>query len=109
MKRDFPMYEGDGFIRNPAAREISLLEDVGKTAFAGPFVDFSEIEKQASRARSQARRGAFARLFDRLEANVHRARYRELEKYLGQSTDRADLERRLRELGAAQRGVLAHG
>lgn len=107
MKRDFPLYEGDGFIRHPAAPEGSLLEDAGKTAFAGPFVDFAEIEKRARRDRSVALGGIFSRLFDWIEASVRRAKYRELEKYLGESTDLADLERRLRRLGAERRGLLA--
>jgi hypothetical protein len=109
MKRDFPLYEGDGFIRNPAAPEGSLLEDAGKPTRAGPFVDFAEIERQARRDRAMAVGGMFARLFDWIEASLRRAQYRELEQYLGESTDLADLERRLRRIGAERRGLFAKG
>jgi hypothetical protein len=109
MKRDFPMYEGDGFVRNPAAPEGSLLEDAGKTAFAGPFVDFAEIDKRARRKRVVFLGGMFARLFDRIDASIRRAKYRELEKYLGESTDLADLERRLRHIGTERRNLFAQG
>ena len=109
MRRGFPMYEGDGFIRNPAMPEGSLLEDTGKTTFTGPFVDFAEIEKRARRSRAAALGGMFARLVDRIDASIRRAKYRELEKYLGESTDLADLERRLRRIGAERRSQLAQG
>ena len=109
MKRDFPLYEGDGFIRNPAAPEGSLLEDAGKPPFAGPFVDFAEIERRVRHDRAMAVGGMLARLFDWIEASVRRAKYRELERYLGESTDLADLEQRLRRLGAERRGLLGKG
>jgi hypothetical protein len=109
MKRDFPLYEGDGFIRNPAPSESSLLEEAGRTAFAGPFVDFAEIEKRARRTRAEALGRMFARLIDWIDARIRRAKYRELKKYLGESTDLADLERRLRGMGAEQRSHFAQG
>lgn len=111
------MYEGDSIIRSPATPQRpgsarpapSLLEGMGKEAFGGPYVDFVEVEKRARRIRAQALSGLFARLFDWIDASVRRAKYRELEKYLGESTDLADLERRLRRIGTERRNLLARG
>lgn len=109
MKYDFPMYEGDGFIRNPVTQEASLLEAAGKTASGRPFADVAEIDKRARHNRAVVLGGMFARLFDWIEASMRRAKYRELEKYLGASTDLADLERRLRRIGTERRNLLAQG
>ena len=108
MKRDFPLYEGDGIIRGAATPETpadiasspSMLEGAGKPRLAGPYPDFFEIEKRARGMLVQTIGGLFARLFDWIDASIRRARYRELEKYLGESVDLADLERRLRRIGA---------
>lgn len=109
MKHDFPLYEGDGFIRRHPAPEHSLLEDAGKPAFAGPFVDFAEVEMRARHVRAAAVGAMFARFFNWIEAGVRRARYRELERYLGESADLADLERRLQRIGMERRDTLAQG
>ena len=109
MKYSLPMYEGDGFLRNPVTPAGSLLEDAGKAAFGGPFADFAEIERHARRNRAVVLGGLFARLFDWIEKSVQRAKYREVEKYLGASTDLADLERRLRRIGTERHNLLAQG
>ena len=117
MRNDFPMYEGDGIIRSPAtpqshgtaASAPSLLTAAGRTPFAGPFIDICEVEARARQLRADAIGGLFTRLFDWFDARIRRAKYRELEEYLGESTDVADLERRLRHIGHERRNVLAGG
>jgi hypothetical protein len=117
MKYDYPMYEGDGIIRSPTIPEVegrptsapSQLESAGKTAFAGPYVDICEIERRARQARAETVGGLFARLFNWLDARVQRANYRELERYLGESTDLADLERRIRRIEGERRNLFAAG
>lgn len=117
MRHDFPMYEGDGIFRRPdtpesagmAASTPSLLKAAGKTPFAGPFIDIREIEARARQLRADTIGGLLTRLFDWFDARVRRARYRDLERYLSESTDVADLERRLRQIGHERANVLAGG
>ena len=117
MKYDYPMYEGDGFIRSPFVPELteravatpSLLESAGKAAFAGPYADLREVERRARQARAETVGALFARLFNWLDACIQRAKYRELERYLGESTDLADLERRIRRIEGEHRNLFAAG
>jgi len=76
----------------------SLLAAAGKPAFGGPYADLhvSAEPKRLSTARALA--SLLARFVDWVMESAERARRRELERYLGQSVDLCDLERRLREL-----------
>lgn len=117
MRHDYPMYEGDGVIRGPSVPEVaeravstpSLLECAGKAAYEGPYVDIGELERRARQARAETLGALFARLFNWLEARIQRAKYRELEQYLGESTDLADLERRIRHIEGGHRNLFAAG
>jgi hypothetical protein len=105
------MYDGDGLIRVPEAGEsipespaaapaaASMLEGAGRPSLAGPYVSLADYELRARRMRS----AEIARMIRTLAANLSRwvdrrvalARERDLQQYLSQSTDHADLERRL--------------
>lgn len=76
-----------------ARREVSALEgaDLGRAEFKGWTVLIGAIST------------AFRSVGDWLERQSRDAHYRQIEGYLAQSTDHADLERRLRDLERSNR------
>jgi Protein of unknown function (DUF3563) len=89
MRVAYPLYEGDGYLHfRPAAAPEK----------AETRVDVRAIEARARAIRREAIADLFARLGQWLQAKLQSARRREVEAYLAQSTDHADLERRLRDV-----------
>jgi len=60
--------------------------------------DVQEIERRAREMRAELVADLFSRLFRWIERSLWRARQRDVEHYLSQATDAADLERRMRAL-----------
>lgn len=85
MRTWSPLYEGDAIIHYGGATGASA---------AGPAAP----RKAARRSIRAWLRGAAAGFFGWLETAAERARQRDLEAYLSQSSDLADLERRMREV-----------
>jgi hypothetical protein len=84
MRTEFPLYQGASTIR-----------------LGGPLA----LSEQVLTAPEQSRRSPLAAigdavrgLFRRLDASAHRMRYRELERYLADSGDVFELERRIRNI-----------
>jgi len=91
MRITYPLYEGDGYfhLRNtPATREPAKP--------AG--VDVRAIEERARALRGATISGLLARFGHWLEARLRPGPRRDVEAYLAQATDHADLERRLRDV-----------
>jgi Protein of unknown function (DUF3563) len=63
-------------------------------------VNLAAIEQRARALRRADLSGILRRFAAWIDHKLDTARWRELESYLSQSTDRADLERRLREITA---------
>lgn len=91
MRSWSPLYDGDSIIHYGGA--ITL-----------PRSAHRELPRTAT-----SLWGAFAALAGRvirwLERGAERARYRELERYLSESTDCFDLERRIRQVERSRAGV----
>jgi len=86
--RTYPLYEGDGYLhfRNtPAARKPA-------------DVDVRAVEERARALRGKTIAGLLARFGQWLEARLRPGPRRDVEAYLAQATDHADLERRLRDV-----------
>jgi hypothetical protein len=96
------MYEGDGLIHaapggaddSPAGATVPAAES--ERPQAGPDV---------ANRRAQAMRAFFPKLALWLNNRIHFARMREIESYLAQATDLADLERRIAKI---KRNALWH-
>jgi uncharacterized protein DUF3563 len=91
MRIAYPLYEGDGYLhyrnaRTPSRREVST------------GVDIRAIEARARALRRDTIAALLARFGHWLEAKLRTGPRREVEAYLAQSTDHADLERRLRDV-----------
>jgi len=84
--------------RTPESATRSLLAAAGKPAFGGPYAELHVNAGHAAVSTLRAVRAALARFVDWIMESAERARRRELERYLGQSVDLCDLERRMREL-----------
>jgi len=84
MRSEFPLYEGCSTIRLDGLPAMSARE------LTAP--------KQSRRSPLAAIGDAVRDLFRRLEASAHRMRYRELERYLADSGDVVELERRMRNI-----------
>jgi hypothetical protein len=83
MRTTPPLYEGDGYVHPaPVVTEP---------------VDVWEIEQRAKAMRRAVIGEALRRFGDWIGKKLRSAARRDLENYLSQSTDHADLERRLRE------------
>jgi hypothetical protein len=91
MRIAYPLYEGDGYLHYRNARTSSSRE-------TSTGVDVRAIEARAHALRRQAIAALFARFGRWLEARLQTGPRREVEAYLAQSTDHADLERRLRDV-----------
>jgi len=116
-----PIYEGDGLLHDAlerAARPATVRIErrarierertapaVETVAAAPTREEIWEIERRARALRAEAIADLFSRLFRAVanvfraaERSLYRAHQRDIEHYLAQATDNADLERRLREL-----------
>jgi uncharacterized protein DUF3563 len=90
MRMTYPLYEGDGYLHfraTPATREPRLSGS-----------DIRAIEARARALRREAVSALLARFGRWLEARLRPGVRRDVEAYLAQSTDHADLERRLRDV-----------
>lgn len=84
MRSEFPLYEGCSTIR------LDGLPAMTERLLTAP--------KQSRRSPLAVIGDAVRDLFRRLEASAHRMRYRELERYLADSGDVVELERRMRNI-----------
>ena len=109
MSRNYPMYEGDGFIHTQADNGFGGVETPPAAAFSGSFLDLSEVERVAKKARAETLAGLISRFLNWIDAGIQRAKYRELEAYLAKSTDLADLENRMRRIEGEPRNMLPVG
>jgi hypothetical protein len=78
------MYEGD-----------SLIHAAPRTSDAEADVETVESSPVAANRRAEAMRGFFPKLSLWISNRIHASRMREVESYLSQATDLADLERRI--------------
>ena len=85
MRTTYPLYEGDGHLHP-------------RKAPVAPAADVRAIEARARALRGQALKALLARFGHWLEASLRPGTRRDVEAYLAQSTDHADLERRLRDV-----------
>lgn len=115
MRITGPLYEGDGLIHLWAGskRTAGALAKAGKGALreterlqatTPAATDFSAIERGARRMRAAAVAWVVQNAFGAIERWAQRGRRREIDAYLAQATDPADLEHRMRQL--ERRGAL---
>jgi uncharacterized protein DUF3563 len=90
MRTTYPLYEGDGYLH---VRTVSAAR---KPELSG--VDLRAIEMRARALRRQAVSELLSRFGRWIEARLRPGPRRDVEAYLAQSTDHADLERRLRDV-----------
>jgi len=84
MRTEFPLHEGDSTIRLGGLLAMSERVLPAPKPFRRPLLAVIG--------------DAVDELFRRLEARAHRMRYRELERYLADSGDVVELERRMRNI-----------
>ena len=65
---------------------------------ARPVVVRPTVSREVSERRSEAMRGFFPKLASWYEQRMHMADMREVDRYLSQSSDLVDLERRIHEI-----------
>lgn len=96
--------DGGAIVNLPdQAAAKSQLEAAGKSTLAAPYVDVPDVLARAERERSEEI-GRLARKFiGWLKASLKRAYQSDVERYLAQATDLADLERRLQALARGKR------
>lgn len=90
MRFIYPLYEGDGYLHFRTAAPVR------KPVLTG--IDMRAIEVRAHAARREAMSALLARFGRWLEAKLRPGPRRDVEAYLAQSSDHADLERRLRDV-----------
>jgi hypothetical protein len=100
------MYEGDGFLRDALARAAAPGPDATADTSEPSRADIAEIERLARRMRADVIAGLFARVYGWFNRASWRAQQRDVEHYLSQASDAADLERRMRTLDRARAGAL---
>jgi hypothetical protein len=83
MRTYYPLYEGDGYL-HPARQSSG--------------VDSRAIETRARALRGETLKALLTRFGQWLETSLRPGPRRDVEAYLAQSTDHADLERRLRDV-----------
>jgi hypothetical protein len=106
MNARVPIYEGDGLLRDALARaakptppEAAPVAPAEAVAEPDPLrEDILDIERRARELRAKAIGDLFSRFFRAIEHSLWRAQQRDMEDYLAQATDNADLERRMRNL-----------
>jgi hypothetical protein len=107
MRVTGPLYEGDGLIHrwvgskrvagalaksaNRAQRDAEKLPNANRQ-----ISDFASIERAARQMRAEAIAWFVRNALERIERWARRARQRDSDAFLAQSTDLADLERRIR-------------
>jgi uncharacterized protein DUF3563 len=91
MKTAYPLYEGDGYLHYRDAR-------TSKPKAPTEGVDLRAIEQRARALRREVISNLLARFGDWLGSKLQSGRRRDVEAYLAQATDHADLERRLRDV-----------
>ena len=96
MKIRFPLYEGDGYLHYRGHQVVESTAPVEQRTTAQIKVPL--IDKRARELRGAAISKAFCRLSGWIERKIGNAKRRRIDAYLSQSTDRADLERRLKEI-----------
>jgi hypothetical protein len=96
------LYEGDGLLRDALARAAARGAESSEPSHA----QTAEIERLARQMRADVIGGLFARVFDWLDRAFWRAHQRDVEHYLAQASDAADLERRMRMLERARPSTL---
>ena len=117
MNARVPIHDGDTVLREalakvarpaPRAVERSVADITTAPQARGPsHADILEIERRARALRAELIAGLFSRFFRWIERAFWRAQQRDVEHYLSQATDAADLERRMRTLErSARAGVL---
>jgi hypothetical protein len=93
-------------IRRPVCEGASLTRKapacVG-TVTAGASVDRMESSKAVAKRRAEALRAFFPKLSSWLHNRAHFARMREVERYLAEATDLAELEHRIAQIERAAR------
>ena len=99
MRITYPLYEGDGYLHLRAASAARKRE---LTA-----ADIRAIDARAHAARREALSALLVRFGQWLESKLRPGPRRDVEAYLAQSTDHADLERRLRDI--ERRDQLGYG
>jgi hypothetical protein len=97
-----PIYEGDGLLRDTLARAAARAPAGGERAATEslePSHDqIQEIERLARQLRADVIADFVVGAFRWIERVLWRAQRRDVEHYLSQATDAADLERRMRSL-----------
>jgi hypothetical protein len=105
-----PIYEGDGLLRDALARAAAPAptgrERPATESLEPPHAEIAEIERLARQMRADAIADFFAGVFRWLDRVLWRAQQRDVEHYLSQATDAADLERRMRTLERARPSAL---
>jgi len=96
-----PLYEGDGYLRLP--KKLIAPASSGGTPPSAEVIDRRTVEKQARTLRAVVIGNAIERVFNWLDQKYQRARWRDVDAFLAQSTDHADLERRLKQLERGNR------
>ncbi len=81
----------------------SQLEAAGKSTLAAPYVDVRDVLARAERERSEEIGRLARRFFGWIRAGLKRAYESDVDRYLAQATDLADLERRLQVLARGER------
>jgi hypothetical protein len=78
-------------------------DDVSGGGDAAPEADRPPVDSKVAARRAEAMRSFFPKLAIWLETRIHFARMREIERYLSQSTDLVDLERRIAQIERSNR------
>jgi hypothetical protein len=91
MRITYPLYEGDGYLHFRAAPASARKPELSGT-------DIRAIEARARALRRETVSALLTRFGQWLEARLRPGVRRDVETYLAQSTDHADLERRLRDV-----------
>jgi uncharacterized protein DUF3563 len=91
MRTTYPLYEGDGYLHFRATPASARKPELSGA-------DIRAIEARARALRREAVSALLARFGQWLEAKLRPGVRRDVEAYLAQSTDHADLERRLRDV-----------
>jgi hypothetical protein len=100
-----PIYEGDGLLRRAPAASADRIGDPSESLEASRE-QIMEVERMARRMRADVIAGLFARAFAWFDGAFWRAQQRDVEHYLAQASDAADLERRMRSLERVRAGAL---
>jgi hypothetical protein len=101
MKHIFPMYEGDSIIRSGMSASNAPTES--EIAAKLSLEELHQLERDANRLRAEVMSGLFARAVRWISEIPARARQRAMDARVGNPSDVADLEYRLRSLERGDR------